>query len=152
MTSARSAQPAIVVGVDGSHPAQLALRWAITEAGVRGCPVHVVHAWSIGTARDFVWTSRRDLRADSHALLDTAITTAREHVGAPVPVVRLSMEGRPGPVLVEAARGASLLVLGAHEAHWGSSGLGSIGFYCVRHASVPVAVVPQTEPAVQPVH
>lgn len=36
----------IVVGVDGSAPAQAALGWAIEEARPRGARLHVVHAWT----------------------------------------------------------------------------------------------------------
>lgn len=64
MTGAAALPAAIVVG---SHPAQLALRWALAEAAVRSCPVHVVHAWSTGAAGDFVWASRRDLRRTTTA-------------------------------------------------------------------------------------
>lgn len=143
MTSTRIRR-AIVVGVDGSYPAQLALRWALTEAALRRCPVHVLHAWSVGPAGDFVWVSRRDLHSDSKALLRTALAAACEHVDATVEVTCRSVEGRPGPVLVDAARGNHLLVLGSHRARWVSSGLGSAGPYCAWHATVPVAVIPQT--------
>jgi K+-sensing histidine kinase KdpD len=35
----------IVVGVDGSHGSQTALRWALREAQLRGVSVHAVFAW-----------------------------------------------------------------------------------------------------------
>ena len=36
----------IVVGVDGSEEAREALRWALAEAGLRGCTLHALHVWS----------------------------------------------------------------------------------------------------------
>jgi nucleotide-binding universal stress UspA family protein len=59
-----------------------------------------------------------------------------------VPVTIEAATGAPGPVLLDAARGADLLVLG----HRGrgvmrSALLGSVGLHCVFHASCPVTIV-----------
>ncbi len=59
-----------------------------------------------------------------------------------VPVERRPVRGEPGPVLVERARTADLLVVGSH----GQRGLlgtmvGSVSQYCVDHATCPVVVV-----------
>jgi len=67
-----------------------------------------------------------------------------------VPVTIEATTGAPGPVLVDAARGADLLVLG----HRGrgvmrSALLGSVGLYCVLHASCPVTIVRQAPLAEQ---
>lgn len=145
-----STRKPIVVGVDGSHPAQQALRWALTEAGIRGCAVRVVHAWSLGGIRDFVWTSRRVLRAESQALLRTAVAAARRHTDSRVDVSTDSVEGSAAAALVTAAQGAALLVLGAHTGRRGPGGLGSIGTYCARHVAVPLVIVPAAEPAALP--
>ena len=40
----------LVVADDGSPHARLALRWAVEEARLRRCTLHVVRAWSIQTA------------------------------------------------------------------------------------------------------
>lgn len=132
----------IVVGVDGSHPAQLALRWALTEAMLRGCGVRAVHAWSPGGIRDFVWTSRRVLRAESQALLRTAVAAARRHTESRVEVITDSVEGPAAPALVTAAQAASLLVLGVHAGRRGPGGLGLIGAYCAHRVTVPLVIVP----------
>jgi len=52
------------------------------------------------------------------------------------------VEGQAGPVLVEAAEGADLLVVG-NRGHGGLAEalLGSVGQYCVRHASCPVVIM-----------
>jgi nucleotide-binding universal stress UspA family protein len=61
-----------------------------------------------------------------------------------VPVTIEATTGAPGPVLVDAARGADLLVLG-HRGRGAvrSALLGSVGLYCVLHASCPVTTVRQ---------
>jgi nucleotide-binding universal stress UspA family protein len=64
--------------------------------------------------------------------------------GHPRPRPIEATTGAPGPVLVDAARVADLLVLG----HRGrgvvrSALLGSVGLYCVLHASCPVTTVRQ---------
>jgi nucleotide-binding universal stress UspA family protein len=52
------------------------------------------------------------------------------------------VEGRTAEVLVRAARGADLLVVG-NRGHGGftASLLGSVSHYCVHHASCPVLVM-----------
>ncbi|MGB2969296.1 MAG: universal stress protein, partial [Candidatus Nanopelagicales bacterium] len=35
----------VVVGVDGSEPSILALRWAVEQAEVRDCVIHAVRVW-----------------------------------------------------------------------------------------------------------
>ena len=52
------------------------------------------------------------------------------------------MHGHPAQVLLDAADGADLLVIG-HRGHDSFAGalLGSVGQYCVHHARVPVLIV-----------
>lgn len=60
------------------------------------------------------------------------------------------VEDRAGPGLVHAAQGSELLVVGTRG--WSPRAdlsLGSVGAYCARHATVPVALIP---PEVPPVH
>jgi hypothetical protein len=61
---------------------------------------------------------------------------------AVVPVTVEATTGAPGPVLVDAARGADLLVLG-HRGRGAvrSALLGSVGLHCALHASCPVTIV-----------
>jgi nucleotide-binding universal stress UspA family protein len=60
----------------------------------------------------------------------------------PVTVRATVAEGHPADVLVRAARGADLLVVGS-RGHGGFAGslLGSVSQYCVHHAACPVLVV-----------
>ena len=60
-----------------------------------------------------------------------------------VPVRPRIGQGHAAQVLLDASAGADLLVVGS-RGHGGFAGalLGSVSEYCVRHASVPVVVVP----------
>lgn len=130
----------IVVGIDGSLAAHIALDWAIAEAHARGWPVHVVHAWSVGAATDFAWLSATELRAQSEAMLAEAL---RDTDTAGVEVTWSAVEGDPASVLLEASRGGALLVLAAHQG-MALSGRppGSVTAACLREAAIPVVVVP----------
>ncbi|SDI14222.1 Universal stress protein family protein [Actinokineospora alba] len=123
----------IVVGVDGSDAGQAALSWAFAEARGRGCAVHAVNVWSLGTVHDFFWASRRSLRAQSQSLLRAA-TRGR---GADMAVECHSPEGAVGPTLVAAAAGAAVLVLGTRDRVRSRAVID----YCLRHSSVPVVVI-----------
>jgi nucleotide-binding universal stress UspA family protein len=120
----------VAVGVDGSNASLSAVAFAAGEARAVGVPLVLVHA----------------VRADesahrTEALLDRA--TARALAVAPeVEVLRRVSRWAPGPALLEAAREASLLVVGMGgrddppEAADDSVALDLIG-----RARCPVAVV-----------
>lgn len=83
---------------------------------------------------DFEQEARRRLEA----------VTAGEPVNASdVPVENRVAEGHPARVLVDAAEGAELLVVGSHG-HGTFAGmvLGSTGHYCAQHAPCPIVIVP----------
>ena len=142
----------IVVGVDGSPSSVRALRWALRQAGLVGAPVEAVIAWQdpaiygIG----FEWAS---VSFDSESLAEAAekvladsvaqVTVAGQGGGPPVQVVPRVVQGHPAQVLLEAARGAQLLVVGS-RGHGTLAGvlLGSVSQHCVQHAPCPVLVVP----------
>jgi nucleotide-binding universal stress UspA family protein len=59
-----------------------------------------------------------------------------------VAVVPLAVAGGPAPVLLDAAKGADLLVLGHRgQGAFSSAVLGSVGLQCVLHATCPVTIV-----------
>ena len=134
----------IVVGVDGSEESREALRWALGEAELRGSAVRAVHAWSrpiafggpIMPPQALDPSALRDRAQDS---LDSAVDEIAGE-GPAVAVERLVEEGAAADVLVRAAEGADLLVVGS-RGHGGFAGLllGSVSPQCAQHA--PCAVV-----------
>lgn len=133
----------IVVGVDGSTPSKDALRWALGQAQLTGAMVEAVLAWHVPATDG--WAPMFDLVADltkasEQALADTVAAVAGD--GSPVTVEQRVLEGQPAQVLLAAARGADLLVVGS-RGHGGVIGalLGSVSQYCVHHAPCPVVVI-----------
>ncbi|HEY7042252.1 MAG TPA: universal stress protein [Nocardioidaceae bacterium] len=143
----------IVVGVDASEGSAVALRWALEEARLRGSTVEVVHAWHYPylascdiTGMAPAGLSLGDLEAGERAVLDRAVAaggTAPEGVT----VNPILADGGAAEVLLEAAVGADLLVVGS-RGHGGFAGLllGSVSEHCVHHSPCPVVVVPHGRP------
>ncbi len=135
----------IVVGVDGSASGRSALKWATDEATLRGSPLHLVHAWRplYRDADGDHEESEAVLLARTHgdALLGAAQATIK--VTAPsLQVAKQLSRGRPSAVLLEAAVGARLLVVGARGLG-GSPGmrLGSVGLHAAAHGPCTTVVV-----------
>lgn len=133
----------VVVGIDGSRAAHRALRWAADEASLRGIELDVIHAWSV-PAMASSWAPVPqpgivELERASHELV--AETLADVDLGGLVPRVAVT-HGPPGPVLVDASRGADLVVVGSR----GLGGfkellLGSVGQHVSHHATCPTVVL-----------
>jgi nucleotide-binding universal stress UspA family protein len=148
----------IVVGVDGSPGAQEALRWALTEARLRGAALHVIHAWMVPfiEAIPEPWVLginppgppiekvHETLRQEAEKVLESS---AREAVEAGDVEVEVELvEGRAAPKLLEVARPADLLVVGT-RGRGGFAGLllGSVSQQCAHHAPCPLVIVPSAE-------
>ena len=133
----------IVVGVDGSAPSTDALRWALGQARLSGAVVEAVLAWHVPATDGWapVFDLVEDLtKASERTLADTIAQVAGD--GGPVTVEQRVVGGEPAQVLLAAAKGADLLVVGSrgHGAVIGAL-LGSVSQYCVHHAPCPVVVV-----------
>jgi nucleotide-binding universal stress UspA family protein len=136
----------IVVGVDGTPASAQALRWAVDEATVRNCPLHVVHAWTFEPMVDWNETSAENQLRQSEALVDSAVKAALEGRPEQPEIERRSLRGDAAEVLEEAAKGAALLVVASHTGHrLRQIVMGSTSMHCVRHSSVPVVVIPVNE-------
>jgi len=144
----------IVVGVDGSVHSHRALEWALGEARVRGIGVVLVHAFELSGLVAAEPSASADMvdayRRDAQALLDRAVERAR-HLAPEVDVRAELGYGPASAALVEAARGAVMLVVGS-RGRGGFVGalLGSVSSACVHHASCPIVVVPPPERSDQP--
>jgi nucleotide-binding universal stress UspA family protein len=139
--------PRIVVGVDGSPSSQEALRWAVREARAVGGSVDAVTAWEYPAGvGGFGWSPGAAFAgSDLASVADKTLSDAVDEVQAKetgVTVRRLVREGYPARVLMDAADGADLLVVGS-RGHGGFAGLllGSVSAHCVHHASCPVLVI-----------
>jgi len=141
----------VVVGVDGSAGALDALRWALDEAALRGGTVEVVHAWQYPPMGAYGSTAAGTEPARAAAA--AAAAEAARH--APdVPIQTAVPFGPTTQMLVDAAEGADLLVVGAR----GRRGLrrvviGSTAQGCAELAHCPVVVVRgagEHEPLSQP--
>lgn len=140
-TDAARANQDVVVGVDGSPGSVLALRWAVEEAEHRTAPLLVVCAWQPTPLGGPVV-----LPADGwQGATDEILARAVEETHRLAPELTVETRGDFGaavPTLLDAARGASLLVVGARgRGGFASMLLGSTGHAVVRHAPCPVAVV-----------
>lgn len=133
----------IVVGVDGSDASKEALRWAAAQARLTGFSVDAVIAWhplvvfgmAPSTGQDF------DVEGTARTVLHDTLTKALSD-GDPVEVRELVPAGPAAGVLIEAASGAELLVVG-NRGHGGfmEALLGSVGQHCVHHSTCPVVIV-----------
>jgi nucleotide-binding universal stress UspA family protein len=132
----------IVVGLDGSPGSVAALRWAASEARLRAVPVEVVIAWAAPPMYGYsALYSTEDFQADATAALQQALDGVRDEL-AGIEVVTTVGEGRPAAVLLAAAEGAAMLVVGS-RGHGAFAGmlLGSVSQHCVQNASGVVVVV-----------
>jgi nucleotide-binding universal stress UspA family protein len=139
----------IVVGVDDSEQAAVALRWALAEGVLRNATVEVVHSWSPPmSAMPFGATLRLrahegEIDAVARESVDKIVDAAlAEMDDQPPEVLRTILPGAPALTLVEVAEDADLLVVGSH----GRTGLsrlvvGSVAMACVQHAPCPVVVI-----------
>ncbi|HZA17341.1 MAG TPA: universal stress protein [Pseudonocardiaceae bacterium] len=141
----------VVVGVDGSPASYTALRWALAQAGRTDGRVRAVSCWMPVVARSWKEAvtaepvppvAEQQARAERELAQIVAAAVARVPKGAaPVAVLQSLVRGAAGQGLVRQAVGADLLVIG-HGHRWRELLHRSVSWYCVRHASCPVLVIP----------
>jgi nucleotide-binding universal stress UspA family protein len=144
--------PMIVVGLDDDPGAAAALRWAVEQAKLRDGWVRAVYAYSEPVVADVnlvpldAAPSLEQAQMAAEVWRDTALFGVPE---AHDVVVRVEARiGPAGPVLVDAAADALMLVVGAREHHPLYRLVhGSVSHYCVSRAKCPVVAVPAPEPA-----
>ena len=141
--------PGIVVGIDGSDHSRRALEWAAAEAAIRHAPLTVL---TVSQVVGGYWGGPVMFPGDPDPA-KLALDAAREetdrvleklHESArPSSVSVQAVTGLPAEVLLDAADGADLLVVGSR----GSGGfkrllLGSVSTQVTHHARCPVVVIP----------
>jgi len=133
----------IVVGVDASEESRDALRWALRYAETVGARIDVVHAWHV--ADEHAWLQSLPPPANPTDVARKALAAMVDDVmgsNRSVHVETGVREGHAARVLVEEAKGASLLVVGS-RGFGGFDGLllGSVSAHCAAHASCSVMIV-----------
>lgn len=151
--SKRLTRLGILVGVDGSADAEVAVRWAADEAVMRNVPLTLVHvlpipeggcqAWGLSTTplppdlntehEQHAWQVIEDAIniIDDHASANSELTVNSEVLFSPVI-----------PTLIDLAKDAEMIAVGRH----GQSALrqlllGSVTTGLIHHAHCPVAVI-----------
>jgi nucleotide-binding universal stress UspA family protein len=133
----------IVVGVDGSPSSCEALRWAMRQAAMTGSAVDAVIAWhDPASYGGYAWLIADTSYAELAAKMLSEAVDSTIMAGGGVTVRQRVMEGHPARVLLDAAEGADLLVVGS-RGHGGFAGmlLGSVSQHCVRHSPCPVVII-----------
>jgi nucleotide-binding universal stress UspA family protein len=141
-----------VVGIDGSDCSTNALDWAVENAAGRTTGLHLVTAWQMPLVGATPMSGPvvmpfDDAEFRSAAADDVERLAARVRSRVDVPVQPLVGQGSPASVLLDAARGSTMLVIGRR----GRGGfarllLGSTSTQCATHAAVPTVVVPGDAP------
>lgn len=127
----------VIVGVDGSPASFGAVRWAADEAVRHGQPLRITHA--SGAPGPF------EEAVDEPELAVQAAVEARNWQPG-LHVTTCTWHGRPGRMLVEQSRHASLVVVGSRGmGGFHSLLVGSVGVQLAAHAHCPVLVVHHAE-------
>ncbi len=132
----------VVVGVDGSPSSLDALSWAARQAHYTGSTLEIVTTWewpaSLGWAVPV--PSDYDPEADVQKGLNAAVESVRD-AHPTVTIDTRVVEGHPAPTLVEASKGADLLVVGCRgHGEFVGMFIGSVSEFCAAHAHCPVLV------------
>ncbi|MFD4636129.1 universal stress protein [Lentzea sp. NPDC058436] len=136
----------VVVGVDGTPASERALRWALDEAFVRDCPLHVVHAWTFEALTGWSETTEQRVRSASETLIEKAIRNASRQRTELPEIVRRSLRGHAADVLERASEGAAMVVVASRTDHRiRQIVLGSTSMHVVRHAHAPIVVIPMND-------
>jgi nucleotide-binding universal stress UspA family protein len=135
----------VVVGVDGSSGSRAALRRAALEATAHDASLEVVLAWGLF---DQPGDGSFDPHCDAARARVVLQKIVDDEVAPPQPDAVLQVvNDLPARALLEAGRGAWLLVVGSRGLG-GFQGLllGSVSQQVVHHAVCPVLVVPEPRP------
>lgn len=138
----------VVAGIDGSPESLAAGEWAAQEAGLRGLPLHLVHA-AAAPASDtadlpvaFLWQHRGE-----EVLRHAEAALAARHPQVTASEVRITDSA--AAALYSASPAAGLLVVGARgEGGFDGLAVGSTALEAASSAPCPVVVVPGSPAAV----
>lgn len=132
----------IVVGVDASGESRAALRWAARYATSIGADLDVVHAWH--ALDEHAWLQSLPPPSDPTDIARKALAHVVDEVVTPgtLRVQTSVLEGHAAQVLVNASKGAEMLVVG-NRGFGGFDGLllGSVSGHCATNATCSVVII-----------
>jgi nucleotide-binding universal stress UspA family protein len=132
----------IVVGVDGSPSSLEALSWASRQAHLTGSTLEIVTTWEWPSSYGWVAPVPDDFDPEQEFRRSLEAAVASAHAAYPdLSIDPRVVSGHPAPILVEASKGADLLVVGS-RGHGEFVGmlLGSVSEHCATNAQCPVLV------------
>ena len=132
----------IVVGIDGSAASIGALDWAGRQASLTHSTLEMIMTWDWPTT--YGWAMYFPEGYNPSEGMPEILSKAADDLHAKYPDIDISfrvVQGHPAPVLVEASKGADLLVVGS-RGHGEFVGMliGSVSEYCATNAQCPVLV------------
>ncbi|MCM3688832.1 universal stress protein [Kocuria rosea] len=134
--------PVVLVGVDGSEEARLALGRAVDEARARNCTVRLLGAYpriDVGDHAAETRATRAVMKDNAEHLADARAIA--EAAGVAVEVVEVA--GDAAKAIVKSSGSAGLVVLGKRGRGGALRGrLGSVSAAVAAHAVCPVIIVP----------
>ena len=134
--------PRIVVGIDGSPASIDALEWAGRQAHLTNATLDVIMTWNWPTNAG--WTMYLPEGYDPSEGMSEILSKAADDLRTKFPGIEVTprvVQGHPAQILVEASKGADLLVVGS-RGHGEFVGMliGSVSEYCATNARCPVLV------------
>jgi nucleotide-binding universal stress UspA family protein len=132
----------IVVGYDSSASSLEALSWASRQAVLTGSTLEIVMTWEWPTS--YGWAVPIPDDFDPESDVQKVVDAAAAGVQAEHPGLRVEprvINGHPAPILVEASKGAELLVVGSRgRGEFVGMLIGSVSEYCATNARCPVLI------------
>lgn len=137
----------VVLGLDTDRPSDALIEFAFDAAARRAAALRVIHGWSLppvyGHSPGVMDPGLSEELADDEASALTRTLRAWREKFPGVEVTEHSVIGQAARHLIEAARDASLVVVGrrAHRSPLGAH-IGPVTHGVLHHSPAPVAVVP----------
>jgi nucleotide-binding universal stress UspA family protein len=136
----------VAVGIDDSPTARRALEVAFEEAGMRGVPLVVFHAWQDLPATGYGgWAPPADLADELRQEAEKLVSDTLQGWPEKYPEVEVHTRvehSHPVTAVVVHSERAQLVVLGAHgRGHFAGMDFGSVPSAAVRESLCPVMVV-----------
>lgn len=143
----------IVVGIDGSEASKAALAWVIDFARGRNISLQLIHAWTRPSYYGIFPAMGPDADVSAAVELLQRTTKTIQAAYSEMEIELTVREGPAGTTLVDASKGAVLLVVGGR----GLGGfvglmLGSVSTECVHRAHCPVLVFRIPDPVTTEQH